>query len=66
MSELTKDDQRKVALARKIIDRHQVALSVLARGENSAYMTEEFKAGLAEAKERLAPYSKAARDRSVG
>jgi hypothetical protein len=46
------------------MDRHQVALSVLAKGENSPHMTEEFKQRLAEAKERLAPYTIAGRGKA--
>jgi hypothetical protein len=43
------------------MDRCEVALSVLAQRENSPHMTEEFKQRIAEAEERLAPYTIASR-----
>jgi hypothetical protein len=43
------------------MDRYHVALSVLAQGDSSPYMTDEFKKRLAGTKERLAPYTIAGR-----
>jgi hypothetical protein len=57
MSKLNGKDERALAIARRLMDRHAVALSVLAQGERSPHMTEEFKQKLAKAKERLAPYT---------
>jgi hypothetical protein len=61
MPDLNEDDERKIALARKLMDRYHVVYSVLAQGENSPYMTEEFRKQVAEAKKRLAPYTIAGR-----
>jgi hypothetical protein len=58
---LSQKDERQFAVARRLMDRHEVALSVPAQGENSPHMTEEFKQRIAEAEERLAPYTVAAR-----
>jgi hypothetical protein len=38
------------------MDKHKVALSVLAQGENSPYWTEEFRAKLADVEKRLEKY----------
>lgn len=46
-----------LAAARQRLDRHYIAMSVLAQGDNSPYMTEEFKQGLVEANESLARYT---------
>jgi hypothetical protein len=48
------------------MDRYQIAFSVLAQGNNSPYMTEEFKRRLAESKERLAPCTIAGRAGKAG
>jgi hypothetical protein len=61
---LNEKDERVLAIARRLMDRYAVALSVLAQGERSPHMTEEFKQKLAEAKERLAPYTVAGRGKS--
>jgi len=61
MPKLTESHEQKLALARKLMDRYDVVLSVLARGEDSPFMTEEFKRQLAEAGERLTPYTIAGR-----
>lgn len=57
MSKLNEKNERILAAVRLCMDRYQAAFSVLAQGENSPHMTEEFKRRLAEAKERLAPYT---------
>jgi hypothetical protein len=61
MSKLTGKDKRSLATARQCMDRYHVALSVLAQGDSSPYMTDEFKKRLAGTKERLAPYTIAGR-----
>lgn len=63
MLKLTGKDKRNLAMARQCMDRYHVALSVLAQGDSSPHVTEEFKKRLAEAKERLAPYTIAGRAR---
>ena len=50
------DFQRQMAAAQEAMDKHKVALSVLAQGENSPYMTDELRAQLAEAEKRLVKY----------
>jgi hypothetical protein len=64
MPKLDEKDERQLAIAHQLMDRHAVALSVLAQGERSPHMTEEFKQKLAEAKERLAPYTIAGRGKA--
>ncbi|MDN5927198.1 MAG: hypothetical protein L0I29_09000 [Hyphomicrobiales bacterium] len=61
MPKLTKKDERSLAAARQHMERYQIALSVLAQEDNSSYVTDEFRKRLAEAKERLAPYTIAGR-----
>lgn len=41
--------------------RYHIAMSVLAQGKNSPYMTEEFEQKLIEAEKKLVPYTVAAR-----
>ena len=64
MPSFSKKDEQMLAAARRCMDRYQIALSVLAQGENSPHMTEEFKKKLAEAKERLTPYTVAGRTKA--
>jgi hypothetical protein len=47
------DIERQMAIARAQMDKHKVALSVLAREENSAYWSEEFRAKLGDGEKRL-------------
>jgi hypothetical protein len=54
-------EERILAATRRCMDRYEVALSVLAQGEKSPYITDEFKEQLAEAKERLMSYTIAGR-----
>ncbi|MBN9076892.1 MAG: hypothetical protein BGN87_08845 [Rhizobiales bacterium 65-79] len=63
MPELDKDE-RMLAAARQIMEQYEVVLSVLARGENSPYMTEEFRQRLVEVEEELAPYTIANRGKA--
>jgi hypothetical protein len=56
MTQHGKDFDRQMAIAREQMDRHYVALSVLARGENSPYWTEEFAAEMEAAKVQLEKY----------
>ena len=59
MTKADEDFDRQMAIARELMDKHEVALSVLAQGENSLYWTDEFKARLEEASTRMAKYRKA-------
>ena len=54
MTKADEDFDRQMAIARELMDKHEVALSVLAQGENSLYWTDEFKARLEEASTRMA------------
>ena len=56
MTRKDKDFDRQMAIAREVMEKHKVALSVLAKGENSPYMTDEFRARLEKSAERLAKY----------
>jgi len=56
MTESEEQFERQMAVARDCMDKYKVALSVLAQGENSPHMTEEFKASLIEASRRLERY----------
>ncbi len=58
MTQTDKDFERQMTVARERMDRHKLALSVLAQGENSPYWTEEFAAKIEAAKVRLEKYRK--------
>ncbi len=51
------NDEQVLAVARQHMARYHITLSVLAQGENSPCMTEEFKRELVEAKKKLEPYT---------
>ena len=53
MTEHDPDFDRQMTIARALMDKHKVALSVLVQGENSPYWTEEFRAKLADVEKRL-------------
>ncbi len=57
MPKLTEDDERKLVLARELMDRYGALFSLLTQGENSPYMTEAVRQRLAEAEKKLAPYT---------
>ena len=61
MTRTDNDFERKMAIAREVMEKHKVTLSVLAKGENSPYWTDEFAAEIEAAKARLAPYTIAGR-----
>jgi hypothetical protein len=61
MTQKTEDFERKMTIAREVMEKHKVALSVLAKGENSPYWTEELAVEIEAAKARLAPYTIAGR-----
>lgn len=48
--------EEQLGVARKVMDRYDVALSILAKSDACPHMTEEFKAKLAEAERRLEKY----------
>lgn len=52
-----KDDEQMLAVARQLMERYNPAFSVLAMGEASPYMTEEFREEMDAAKKRTAPYT---------
>jgi hypothetical protein len=56
MTRKAKDFERQMAVAGERMDKHKVALSVLAQGENSPYWTGEFAAEIEAAKVRLEKY----------
>jgi hypothetical protein len=58
MTRKAKDFERYMAVARERMDKHEIALSVLAQGENSPYWTGEFAAEIEAAKVRLEKYRK--------
>ena len=58
MTRTDKDFDRQMAIARERMDKHKVALSVLAQGENSPYWTEDLAAEIEAAKVRLGKYRK--------
>jgi hypothetical protein len=60
MPNLNKKDEQKLSAAGQIMARYHIAMSVLAQGKNSPYMTEEFEQKLTEAEEKLVPYTVAA------
>ena len=45
MTRQAEDFDRQMAIAREQMDKHKVALSLLAQGENSPYWGEEFRGG---------------------
>lgn len=51
------EDERKLAIARQVMVRYNAALSVLAKGDASPYMTDEFREQIEVAKKHLAPYT---------
>ena len=61
MTESDKEFERQMAIARERMDKHEVALSVLAQGENSPCLTDDFRAQLAEADKQLERYKTAKR-----
>ena len=61
MPKLSQTDEQQLVIARQLMARYEVAMSVLGQGDNSPYMTDEFKQELVEAKKRLAPYTIAGR-----
>jgi hypothetical protein len=56
MTRTGKDFEHQMAIAREQMDKHEVALSVLAQGENSPYMTDYFAREIDAAKVRLEEY----------
>jgi hypothetical protein len=56
MTQKAKEFDRQMAVARDLMDKHKVALSVLAQGESSPYWTEELAAEIEAAKVRLEKY----------
>ena len=63
MTQTDEDFNRQMAIARECMDKHKVALSVLAQGENSPYWTEDFAAEIEAAKVRLEKYRKSTQGR---
>jgi hypothetical protein len=61
MPKLTKNDNQMLAATRQIMDQYHIALAALAQGDNSLYMTKEFKHELIEATKDLARYTIAGR-----
>lgn len=61
MTETDKELERQMAIARERMDKHEVALSVLAQGENAPCLTDDFRAQLAEADRQLERYKTAKR-----
>lgn len=57
------DFERQMTIARERMDKHKVALSVLAQGENSPYWTEDVAAEIEAAKVRLEKYRGATQGR---
>jgi hypothetical protein len=53
MTNKTPNFDHQMAIARKQMDKHAVALSVLAQGEDSPYWTEELAAEIEAAKSKL-------------
>nr|WP_295463786.1 hypothetical protein [Mesorhizobium sp.] len=53
MTQTDKDFDRQMAIARERMDKHRVAFSVLAQGENSPCWTEDLAAEIEAAKVRL-------------
>ncbi len=62
MPKLTEKEENQLAVAREVMDRYHVALSVLAKGDGSPHMTEELRAQLAQAKKPLEKYRVTKRD----
>ena len=62
MSKLNEKEENQLAVAHELMDRYHVALSVLAKGDASPHMTEEFKAQLVEAEKQLQKYRVTKRD----
>ncbi|MHA6685135.1 hypothetical protein [Mesorhizobium sp. A556] len=58
---MSQTDEQQLVIARQVIARYHITMSVLAQGDSSPHMTDEFKQKLVEAKEKLAPYTIAAR-----
>jgi hypothetical protein len=56
MTEHDPDFDRQMAIARERMDKHKVALSVLAQGENSPYWSDELAAEIEAAKVHLQWY----------
>jgi hypothetical protein len=56
MTKLDKTKKEQLAVARKVLARYDVAFSILAKGDNSPHMTDEFKAKLIEAERQLQRY----------
>ena len=56
MTKTDKDFDRQMAIAHQLMDKHKVALSVLAQGENSPYWTEDLSVEIEAAKIRLEKY----------
>ncbi len=52
------DSERRLEIARAAMKRHEVALSVLAMGDASPFMTPEFKLQVAIAHERMKNYAR--------
>ena len=52
----TTDHKGALAVARKALARYDVAFSILAKGDNSPHMTDQFKAKLIEAERLLQRY----------
>lgn len=48
--------EKQLAVAREWMDRHEVVLSVLAKGDASPHMTDDLRASLADASKRLEKY----------
>jgi phytoene/squalene synthetase len=56
MTRKDQDFDGQMAVARERMDKHKVALSVLAQGENSPYWTEDLSTEIEAAKIRLEKY----------
>ncbi|WP_353642178.1 hypothetical protein [Mesorhizobium sp. WSM2239] len=56
MTKPEKITEKQLAAARKVMARYDVAFSILAQGDASPHMTEEFRAKLTEADRRLEKY----------
>ncbi|MDP3898692.1 MAG: hypothetical protein Q8Q62_18625 [Mesorhizobium sp.] len=63
MTQDEREFERQMTIAHERMDKHEVALSLLAQGENSPYWSEELKAEIEAAKVRLEKYRGSTRGR---
>lgn len=49
--------ERQLAVAREVLKRHETAMSILSHGDHSPHMTDEMRAKIESATEKLAPHT---------